>query len=54
VEGLALALQASILLREAPPAVADAFVAARLGEDRGLDYGAVPAGIDVATIAARA
>ncbi|HET6824501.1 MAG TPA: acyl-CoA dehydrogenase family protein [Amnibacterium sp.] len=54
VEGLALALQASILLREAPTVVADAFVAARLGEDRGREYGAVPAGVDVQAVAARA
>jgi putative acyl-CoA dehydrogenase len=54
VEALAVALQASILLREAPAAVADAFVAARLGEDRGSEYGALPAGIDVAAVAARA
>ena len=32
VEGLALALQASLLTRYAPPAVADAFCAARLGD----------------------
>ncbi|MCU1474487.1 acyl-CoA dehydrogenase family protein [Amnibacterium sp.] len=54
VEALGLALQASILLREAPAAVADAFVAARLGEERGSGYGALPAGIDVAAVAARA
>ena len=34
VEGLALALQGSLLLRGAPPAVADAFCAARLGGER--------------------
>ncbi|HEY8319655.1 MAG TPA: acyl-CoA dehydrogenase family protein [Amnibacterium sp.] len=54
VEALALALQASILLREAPPAVADAFVAARLGEERGAEYGALPPGVDAAAVAARA
>jgi len=54
VEALALALQASILLREAPPAVADAFVAARLGEDRGVEYGALPTGVDIAALVARA
>ncbi len=54
VEALALALQASILLREAPTAVADAFVAARLGEDRGAAYGALPSGVDAAAVAARA
>jgi putative acyl-CoA dehydrogenase len=41
VEGLALALEASLLVRHAPPAVADAFLAARLGEERHLGYGAL-------------
>src|SRR5699024_1417637 len=54
VEAMALALQASLLLREAPAAVADAFVASRLGEDRCFQYGALPAAADVAAIAARA
>ncbi len=54
VEAMALALQASILLREASPAVADAFVATRLGEDRGFEYGLLPASTDIAGIAARA
>jgi putative acyl-CoA dehydrogenase len=53
VEGIATTLQASLLVRHAPPAVADAFVAARLGE-RGLVFGALPAGIDPAPILARA
>ena len=35
VEDLALAFQASLLVRYAPPAVADAFCAGRLGEARG-------------------
>src|SRR5439155_9282578 len=35
VEDLALAFQASLLVRAAPPAVADAFIAGRLGEARG-------------------
>ncbi|MDJ0317300.1 hypothetical protein [Arthrobacter antibioticus] len=34
VEKLALALQASLLLRFAPAAVSDAFVLSRLGPDR--------------------
>lgn len=54
---LALALQASLLVRFAPPAVADGFVAARL-EDGALGlgglYGALPSGVDAAAIAARA
>jgi putative acyl-CoA dehydrogenase len=52
VEGLALALQASLLVRHAPPAVADAFCAARL-EHPGLAYGTLPAGTDTGAIVAR-
>jgi putative acyl-CoA dehydrogenase len=54
VEVLALALQASVLIREAPAAVADAFVAARLGADRSLEYGCLESGLDLTAIAARA
>ena len=42
VEDLAVALQASLLVRHAPPAVADAFCAARLG-DGGRAFGTLPA-----------
>jgi putative acyl-CoA dehydrogenase len=53
VEDLAIALEASLLVRYAPPAVADAFCAARLG-DGGRAFGTLPAGADVAAISARA
>jgi putative acyl-CoA dehydrogenase len=53
VERLALALQASLLVRFSPPAVADAFCAARLGGEGGLAYGTLPAGADTAAIVAR-
>ncbi len=53
VEDMALALQASLLLRHAPPAVSDAFCAARLGE-RGLAFGDLPRGVDGEAIVARA
>ncbi|HSZ05376.1 MAG TPA: acyl-CoA dehydrogenase family protein [Solirubrobacteraceae bacterium] len=46
VEGMALCLQGSLLVRGAPPAVADAFCAARLSDDGGLEYGTLPAGVD--------
>ncbi len=53
VERMALALQASLLLRHAPSEVADLFAAARL--DRGgLAYGALPAGAPVDAVIARA
>ncbi len=53
VEGLALALQGSLLVRHAPSAVADAFCASRLGGDGGLCFGTLPKGADVAAIVAR-
>jgi putative acyl-CoA dehydrogenase len=53
VERLALALQASLLVRHAPATVADAFRASRLGEGGGLAYGALPAGVDAAAIVDR-
>ncbi len=54
VAELALALQASLLVRFAPAPVADAFTATRLGEPASLGlYGALPRGIDTAAIAAR-
>jgi putative acyl-CoA dehydrogenase len=53
VEDLALALQASLLVRHAPPHVADAFCAGRLA-DRGRAFGTLPAGIDAEAIVERA
>jgi putative acyl-CoA dehydrogenase len=53
VEQLALALQGSLLVRHAPPAVADAFCASRLTGDGGLEYGTLPAGTDFASIVQR-
>jgi len=53
-EDLALALQASLLVRHAPPAVADAFCAARLGGEGGHAYGTLPAGADSGAIIDRA
>ncbi len=54
VEDLALALQASLLVRSAPPTVADAFCAARLAGEGGRVYGTLPAGVDAAAIVDRA
>lgn len=54
VERMALALQASLLLRAAPPAVSDAFVVSRLGPDRSFNYGNLPPQADLAGILARA
>ncbi len=53
VEGMALCLQGSLLVRHAPPAVADAFCASRLGGDGGLEYGTLPADSDFQSIIAR-
>ncbi|MYR58724.1 DNA alkylation response protein, partial [Streptomyces sp. SID625] len=48
VELMALTLQASLLVRHAPAAVADAFCATRLGGDWGHSFGTLPdtAGLD--------
>jgi putative acyl-CoA dehydrogenase len=53
VERMALALQASLLVRHSPAPVADAFCAARLGGDAGHEYGTLPAGTDFEAIVAR-
>jgi putative acyl-CoA dehydrogenase len=53
VEKLALSLQGSLLVRTAPPAVADAFCASRLAGDGGLVYGTLPAGVDTRAIVER-
>ncbi|MGO4382842.1 acyl-CoA dehydrogenase family protein [Specibacter sp. RAF43] len=54
VEKMALALQASLLIRFAPAAVSDAFLVSRLGPDRCFNYGNLPASCDVAGVLARA
>jgi putative acyl-CoA dehydrogenase len=54
VESMALVLQASLLVRHAPAAVADAFCASRLGDGHGRAFGTLPSGTDFATIIARA
>jgi putative acyl-CoA dehydrogenase len=54
VEDLAVALQASLLVRHAPPAVANAFCAARLGGEGGRVYGTLPRGVDARAIVDRA
>ena len=54
VEDLALALQASLLIQHAPPAVADAFCASRLGRDQGHAYGTLPSTTDFEGIVERA
>ncbi len=41
---MALCLEGSLLVRNAPAAVADAFCASRLDRDGGLEYGTLPAG----------
>jgi putative acyl-CoA dehydrogenase len=55
VADLALALEASLLLRTAPPAVAELFIDARLGEGarHGHLYGDLPAGRDLASVLER-
>ena len=54
VERLALALQASLLIRHAPPEVADAFVESRLGTEGGRAFGTLAPAADCAAIVQRA
>jgi putative acyl-CoA dehydrogenase len=54
VERLATVLQASLLVRFAPTAVADAYVATRGEHEGGFTFGTLPSGLDVDTILARA
>ncbi|MCX2968675.1 MULTISPECIES: acyl-CoA dehydrogenase family protein [Streptomyces] len=54
VERLALVLQGALLVRHAPPAVADAFCASRLGGDWGAAFGTLPAALDLRSVVARA
>jgi putative acyl-CoA dehydrogenase len=53
-ERLALVLQGSLLVRFAPPEVADAFCASRLGGDGGSAFGTLPHTLDLASIVERA
>ncbi len=54
VEKMAVLLQASVLLRQGPAAVADAFIATRLSDYPGFVYGGSGAQMDVETILNRA
>ncbi len=54
VEHMALTIQASLLVRHAPAAVADAFCATRLAGDWGHSFGTLPDSADFDTILARA
>jgi len=54
VEQMALALQASLLVRHGDPVVADAFCASRLSGDHGAAFGTLPRGIDCQHIIERA
>jgi len=53
-EHLALGLTASLLLRHAPPPLADAFCRTRLRRDYGLAFGTLPPGLRLPDILARA
>ena len=54
VDRMALALQASLLVRHAPNFVADAFCQSRLEQAGRHNYGTLPRGVDCAAIIARA
>lgn len=53
-ETMAVALQASLLIQQAPAFVADAYCEARLGDAGGRQYGTLPAGVDCGAILQRA
>jgi len=53
-EGLALALQAALLARHAPPETAEAFIATRLDGEGGRAFGTLPERFDCGAIVARA
>jgi putative acyl-CoA dehydrogenase len=52
VEQLALALQAALMLQQAPKYVSDAFIASRLGRKGGLAFGSLPQSVKAKTIRA--
>ncbi|MFF0221994.1 acyl-CoA dehydrogenase family protein [Streptomyces sp. NPDC004629] len=54
VERMALVLQGSLLVRYAPPEVADTFCASRLGGDWGSAFGTLPPSLDLASVVDRA
>lgn len=54
VDSLALALQASLLVRNAPNFVSDAFCRSRLAQQGQHNYGSLPKGVDCAAIIERA
>lgn len=54
VERMALVLQGALLVRWAPPEVADAFCAARLGGDGGAAFGTLPHTLDLGAVVERA
>jgi putative acyl-CoA dehydrogenase len=53
-EDISLALQGSLLVRHGHPAVAEAFLATRLGGQWGGAFGTMPTGLDLAPILERA
>jgi putative acyl-CoA dehydrogenase len=53
VEKLAIALQAAVLLKNAPDYVAEAFCNSRFGNDRNLNFGTLPDGVEIEKIIAR-
>jgi putative acyl-CoA dehydrogenase len=54
VRDLVLALQGALLIKHAPPAVADAFCSSRLNGEAGGAFGTLPRGLELRAIAERA
>jgi len=53
-EDISLSLQGSLLVRHGHPAVAEAFLATRIGSAWGGAFGTMPTGLDLAPILERA
>jgi putative acyl-CoA dehydrogenase len=54
VRDMVLTLQAALLVKHAPPAVADAFCASRLAGEGSTAFGTLPKGCDTRALAERA
>ncbi|MDN6124232.1 MAG: DNA alkylation response protein, partial [Brevibacterium sp.] len=54
VEKMALLMQATILFESAPAEAAAGFASARLGPNRGREYGALPSDVDIDFLVERA
>ena len=54
IEAMALTMKAQTLIEHASPIVAEAFICGRLSNERGVEYGTLPEGVDLETLVSRA